>query len=560
MEKDLQGQMDTRHKWLSKIPFETLVKDIQCTCKGECVVAAKSILPYLMKEQVIVWNSCAKTLFAAIKRHLLAVPHPDQSVMSEWYSYCNDLFRNEIVQFLKDFQVDPEKWFNHLTLKQQKEILTKEELINPPKEYKHLSILKNPSNTPQHYCMFCKRELQIVEKPEMNYHGSVLPKNRAICGPCSLDKAITGPVTWNLEALFAKKFKGYCGGKNWEEMELSLTRMWDEGYRYVMFGDGSGWDRTQSHELKYIDRLIYDYVVDNTPIDYVDREVLRTKLNSRYRRVNGKVFENGIAKTLFSCQIDATVTSGNTDTTLMNTIRMATVNRFLMDKTGLDYDLWCKGDDFIIFLKNEVNLKDLYYKYWAKKDEKLNEEHGLGIILKFLKVTPMSDFDFCSTNVIQEGNKFKMVRLPEKMSILSSWSMKATGMSNFELKQYLLDLATGLDKWVGEMPFYSDFRNLFEEVAAKVPIDKKKKKVQKFLSKIQLGDKSKHNSALENQLLEKGHDFYHSHKLRTSQSHVSNQAVYRYFLERYSVTRLEIKNFFEKLRAGRSAYLDLVSQ
>ncbi len=46
--------------------------------------------------------------------------------------------------------------------------------------------------------------------------------------------------------------------------------------------------------------------------------------------------------------------SGCTDTTLMNTIRMSTYVRYAVERLGIiDYQVWVKGDDTVLFLKQE---------------------------------------------------------------------------------------------------------------------------------------------------------------------------------------------------------------
>jgi hypothetical protein len=546
MLKDIQGDIAKRHKWLGPYPFDTPLMDIPCTCMADQQVAAKMVLPTLGVNDVIVWNNCARTLFASMKRHVLAVPLPAKKAITEYQLFVDNMF-GDLSQHLDEFSYNYSDWFNHLNLHQQHEIqqftgksLIEEEVIE--------NIHTHDYTVAPQYNMFCKREIQIVENPQIGYHNSDLPKNRAIASPQTEDKVIMGPVMWGLESLFAEHLPGYTAGKNYQEAEDAIQSYRQEGYEFVLYGDGSGWDRTQSHELKYFDRKVYDYLADNAKINHCDPEIFRSKSTARLRKLIGNVYQDGKIVKICKAEIDATVTSGNPDTTLMNTARMSVILHFIMSQTDLDYKIWSKGDDFIVFLKKCVDLSALFYKYWSPKGKHLNEEHGLGVTLKFLKTGALTDFDFCSTNLIVEPHQVKIVRMANRMYPLTHWSVKALSMSRLEQANYMLDIAKGIDDWALGMPYYGEYAELIRHYySAYGGVVKPQVNVAKNYM-TNLGNTQVKLSIQQMIDKEKGFHYNYSEKLRRSSTRVSNQSVYDFLFQKHSITKTDIDVHFSNLR------------
>lgn len=535
MQKELGAKLSIRHKWRSKLYHEsTPLSLIPCTCKNDTQPAARKLLPTINHNNVIVYNNCARTLFAAMRRQLKAVPLPKYEVITEYRKFCESFFCDKIEPILRDFKYNPADWYNHLNVKQQAEILDDFKIKVKPNKWVDIQNTADRELVPepQQYSMFCKREVQIIQDG--------LPKNRAISAPRGRDKYIMGPITWKLEDIFDRFLLGYCGKKNWNTMENDIHKYYKQGYRYVAYGDGSGWDLTQSHELKYIDRLIYRFLADK--IKHTTPEIFLKAALSRFRTIKGSANIGKSMKTLFEAVLDATVTSGSNDTTLMNTLRMVVILEFIMSKTQLDYRIWAKGDDFIIFLKDQVDLTKLFYKYWSPKDTNLNEEFGLGIVLKFLKVGPITDFDFCSTNVIKDDDVFKIVRLPNRMYPLQHWSIKALQYSRDELITYMQDIALGLEDWVGDMPFYSDYAKLIRKVYRGTGKTINNVGASKNLLQDGIQPDKKTLS-----IIERGYDYYHSQMLRKSDNKVSSDAVYSFLLTKYGITKLDIDYHFDQM-------------
>lgn len=538
LQKEVDGPYDPNHKWITKeYPLGTPLTKIPCTCKIREAPGAKKVLPIVGDNNVILYSSCARTLFACMSRQCQLLPRSDPIKMKEFHEWFEFTFKEEIEPILRAFAYNPADWFNHLTVKQQAEILALSD-NKQPKVFSDINI--EVDEKPPKYSMFCKREVQIVDEPTEHYDGSSLPKARAISCPQGDVKYILGPITWAVEGLFAKFLKGYCGGKNWEEMEATLSEYYNKGFRYVCFGDGSGWDRCQSHELKHVDRRIYEFLATEGKITHVDPHIFLAKATPRIRKMVGKVHQDGRLLKMFECKVDSTVMTGNPDTTLMNTTRMAMVIRFIMSHTEHEFELWCKGDDFIIFLKEEVDLTPIFYQYWSKKGQA--EAHGLGLVLKFLKTDTIDKFDFCSTNCIRTGDKFKIVRIPTRLCPLTHYSVKALSMSEAQQNAYMIEQAISIEDWAGSMPFFSDYAKLIRFFYKPTYV-----KPVKGHSKIELTDGVKLTKE-EKEDLEKGFDHNYSHKLRKSKYSPPDVDVYDYLLKRYNLTKQGIEYHFQTAR------------
>lgn len=476
-------------------------------------------------QTVLVWNSCARTLAASMLRHVAAVPLPDPKCVREYEAFVDGFVLPDLKEHLYNFDYSVSEWYNHLDRGKQDEL----DRIKYPIEYK-----------PPTYEMFCKREVQAVDNPRDNYDDCGLPKTRAIAGPKPETKFVLGPVTWALEAVFSKHFEGYCGGKNWQEMESKIQDRYRRGFRYVMQGDGSGFDRTQSHELKYLDRKIYEMVAEN--VHHVDRDLFLIQSCSRYRKLKGSIFVNGKKVLIGSMKIDATVTSGNPDTTLMNTARMATYCRFMAHQAKVEVEVDAKGDDFAIFYKNESDsalLKAQFEKYWSPKNTNLNKEYGLGLILKFLTVGDLTTYDFCSTHLICDfkEEKFKIVRQWDRIVELGAFSVKALSYSTEVKRQYLEDQAKSMESWAHNMPFYKTYIDFLRSLAqgSKTQLrtsGKDKKKMNHD------GHRLNHNQTISNTGY--GRDFNYALQLRQSNTVIRDEIVLQFFREKYNLTPTQL--------------------
>lgn len=468
--------------------------------------------------QVVVWNNCSRTLFAAMKRHVAAVPLPKPALVAKFNAYVDRIIA-DLYEHLVDFDYSYSQWYNHLNARQQADI-----------DNSDVDLLDQ--NRPMKFSMFCKREIQAME-------GLTFPKNRAIAGPNGFDKNVLGPVSWALEDLFSQHLVGYCGGKNWEVLEELIAQNYKDGYQYLVQGDGSGFDRTQSHELKYFDRKIYEIVAQN--VYHVEKDVFLTKATSRYRTLEGTFFSAG-KNILCKALVDATVTSGSPDTTLMNTARMSLYVGFMAYEAQVDARWLAKGDDFVMFIKSEADydkLKTQFEKYWAEKNTHLNEEFGLGLILKFIKFSDYTGFDFCSTHLICDfnNNLFKIVRQWDRILDLGAYSMKALAYSKGQKNQYVSDLMDAMQDWTQGMPFYKEYileyRRLYSGVKTSVGKVGKSKKI--LPDDLHRGVRTQFLVSQTNY----GRDFDYARHERKSKLRIDDDVVKQFFYDKYGLVYSE---------------------
>jgi len=539
MEKEADFPIDERHIYKSSIPFETRIEDIECTCKGELEIACKRILPTATNtERVIVYNSCKRTLFAALKRQLKKVIPPNPNVAKELNKFMDIYFEKYIKEHLDTFDYSYSEWFNEMPRNKQDALNLRDKTI--------------PDNNT--YGIFCKREKQ-------QFGG----KNRAISNISQEAKYLTGPVIWALESIADKNFPGYCGKKNWNDIETFFSRAYKRGFRTVIQGDGSAFDLSQHYENKYIDRLIHSYLADNNKIHHADPDDYKRVMNARFRKMRAQYVEHKKLITLATAKIDSTVFSGSTDTTFGNTLRMAIYNMFTLEQAGLryeeDYLLLCKGDDFLILVKDDtLNYQAIYDKYWCKPIKNPQKHdytpYGIGVILKFLKIGDYSTLDFCSTICIPDFEQgiFKLARKPTRMNPLAHYSRAALSMSAVELKQYLMDQAMAIRISMPNMPFFEDYADAFEYHANLIegtPVLKTQGRVKLVLEddhhkKTGVDKETKYITKY--QAYER--DFAMGLALRESETQISRELVYKFFLDKFGMTQQYITKHATMLKSN----------
>lgn len=450
--------------WLANryVLATTPISEIPCTCRGGDEISLQQILPVgTNTPEVICYNACDRTLYAAFKRQMMRVYEPDPEVAKRFQAYTRKYFDQYVEPVLRTFDYSYSQWFNKMPRSKQIAMQQAEE---------HLASHGYPDKV--EYGLFCKREKQEA--------GG---KNRAIANIEPVIKYIMGPVCWSLEDAADKYFPGYCGKKSWDDLERLFEEYYAEGYHYVLQGDGSAFDTCQHYELKEIDRLIYSYLADHGKIWHVDPQQFKVLSCAELRELNAKTFTSNGIRALGSATIRGTVFSGASDTTLMNTLRMALYNMFTLESAGLvwgeDFKLLAKGDDFIIFSRvpawKGIEFQDLYLKTWKPKpkhsEANFQENKGcLGMILKFLNVGDYDTIDFCSTTCIpyDDHTKFKLARKPDRMVPLAHYARKTLRMNNGQVKQYLLDQAHALEISHGNMPFYKDYAIAYKYAARRI--------------------------------------------------------------------------------------------
>jgi hypothetical protein len=290
------------------------------------------------------------------------------------------------------------------------------------------------------------------EKQYLDQEGDS-PKTRGICSPGAYVKYAMGPVTLETEQWAKKNFKGYKVPENWEAMEDKLSDLHSKGFKHTLQLDGSGFDLTQHQSLKdLIDIPIYETISKNNAVHSVGFLKTATMKERQVKLMQRK--PDGSKYCFGSLTITGQTFSGNPDTTLMNTIRMAIYNMFVNSRVleENDYELWVKGDDVVTFYKTEDDMlkaKKSYEKYFVDKSQAENtDSKGLGQVAKFYKMGDLTDIDFCSTNVIQkfEGT-FKIIRKIENLASKQNHSIKAIKYNTLEMNYYNEQQKIAAQKW-----------------------------------------------------------------------------------------------------------------
>jgi len=533
--KDVSNELDLDTKWKLKLPeLPSIDEFLSFKCldenKKEGLV---QILPTIEgAPEPIIYENCLANAFCAIKRQATQTPYPDETMLKKFEKFVDRIIETELKTALTNFSYSYEEWYNHLTTSQQKEID---------------KLDKNNIQLSDKWDMFCKREKQLYEK------NGKAPKNRCICSPGPEHKFVLGPVTYALEKLMKENLKGYCGGKNWDDLEDYYNEMHDRGLTLTCQLDGSGFDRTQHQSIKnLVDHKIYQFV--QCKITHCTEEefnfyafITKRKVSLYTREKIGKC--NKFHRYGHIIQ-DGKVFSGAMDTTLMNTVRMALYNRFVIEEIyGLfpnQYGLLCKGDDSAGFFPRELNqtrMEECYLQVFTKD---IRGVHGLGQTAKYLKWGDIEDIDFCSTETFyaKSINSYKITRKLDRFLTLTAWSRKACKLNDTELKMYLKCQYYSNLCWMRGLPIYRVYNQAFNVNTNGLKIVSKNGEIKSHIT-----EDNYEEFALQFQDKD---DLY---KLERKSKKIASPEDYFDFLERrYNLSRSEV------LQAEQDIYTALISK
>jgi len=440
-------------------------KNIRCTCvKHYKRSVAPGDFEYFMHnlpptQEAILYKDCKRTIVAAAKRQIKSAPNPSQKVANDFILYAKEIINKYVGEYLDDFGYDFNQWLSHLNHQKQLKMskihyyLTGHPLpgLDVKKPDHFYGGIKSIPKEMLHYEGICKVEIQDIDG-----------KPRMVCSIPDLIKYVMGPITWKLEEIFQDHFPAYCGGMNLQEMEDKINHYIDLGFEQVAQGDGSAFDNTQDVSLKAIDRYIYSRI--ESAVYHVPKDLFHYISHMIYKIMDIKIrLLADRPETLITYAVLGTVFSGDCDTTLMNTVRMALYNLYTNDRNGLIYEYhyiaWSKGDDFTVMYQNEVDIEYAqrgYRKYWLAKakpndpsfaDVYDNRTFGLGQILKMLDFGGPDSFEFCSLNAWYTNyitGHITLTRDLKKLTKLANYSRKTKIMNNIEVYQYIVDQVVAL--------------------------------------------------------------------------------------------------------------------
>lgn len=533
----------------------TRIDEIPCTCKGQEEIALRQILPVgINTTKVICYNSCARTLFAAFKRQLKQVYPAEEKEQLEFLKFSFKFMTDTgFLDKLQNFDYSYSQWFNKMPRHKQ------DAMQNAAIEYLAHGFLnqRDADHIYVQFGMFCKREKQAA--------GG---KNRAIANIDNLVKYIMGPVCWALEEFADKYFPGYCGKKNWGDLEDYMKTMYQDGFTTVLQGDGSGFDLSQNYVMRRVDRIIYHSIASKVHHVQVDDFVRAASAQIRRIKAEQKLSDakrknpnlTSDCGKIGHALVVGTVFSGASDTTLMNTIRMALYNHYTLQvkchlKLGVDYHLLAKGDDFMVFVKNpNLPYKKAYDSCWMPKDKKpydtVYSRYGIGQILKFLLIGDFSTIDFCSTTVVQDGEDFKIFRRPDRMDPLMHYSRAAVRMTPGQLKQYYIDMAMAIDDFSNGAPFYREYARACYRMSKRIIAPRVR--LQTGRVRLNMPDDGHLHVHDPTQILDLlfhdyGHDYVQGLAFRHSTHKVSDEAVYEHFRKYFNFGKIEVDNMAQAL-------------
>jgi hypothetical protein len=438
--------IEQQHKhWLDFVK----VADIEGYCPHK--IAFEKILQkdLATPNEAMMYNFCKHSIFAAAKRQMKAAPKPDPKVADDFIKFaksildstCPEHLRNpQLTEELKNFKYSFQQWFAHNPAKKQYDI---EKYLQTLQGTSHLTDKEIDYYNSTTYSGICKQEIQ-----EEN------GKSRMVCSIPIKTKVTMGPVTWKLEEIMAKHFPGYCGNKNLQQMTDNINKILADGFTKIVEGDGSAFDNTQDVTLKEVDRYLYQMIEDK--VYHVPKEQFHEVSQQLYKTMKVEYIGQDKKKhTLFTYKILGSVFSGDCDTTLCNTMRMALYNIYVNEKAGLkygkDYVLFSKGDDFTVFYKPYIldsQIQQAYYKYFVKAQENdVAPVFGLGQVLKFLSIGDPNTISFCSLRALytnESEDKIILVRDFNKFLKIAKYSRKIKQLQGIRRINYLEQQATAL--------------------------------------------------------------------------------------------------------------------
>lgn len=421
------------------------------------------------KIEAMGWGNCNHTIFAAAKRQLRSAPMPSKEMATEYVEFSKRFIDKYVGPELKHFGYSYADWFNHLPKRKQDNMIKVQKAINQIHDT-DLTTRELLEMFSIHYQAICKVEIQELDG-----------KPRMVCSIPDLIKYVMGPITWHLEEIMADKLPGYCGGKNLTEMEDEINDLIDQGFDKIVEGDGSAFDNTQDISLKGVDRYIYEQVED--AVYHVPRWLFKAISHMYYKIMDINIVENKRVRTIMTYHVLGTVFSGDCDTTLANTLRMALYNHYTCYKAGFqlykDYYLFSKGDDFSVLFRSkipndliQIAYNNTFLTKYKPTDEQPTDRRSekLGQICKFLEIGAPNSFKFCSLRSWYKDDvgHITLTRDPKKLFTLAQYSRKTKSMTTEQRYNYLMDQAEALEKSYKGIKIFDTMSTLYREKAAMI--------------------------------------------------------------------------------------------
>jgi len=442
--------------------FERYIKK-NCDCRNPnqlagCIILPIPQLPTLPK--IINYHSCCLTSTTALKRAAAEMPDADPVVLEMFKTFLKKKIYPVLDSIANEFEYSFPIWWNHITIKQRQQVVQALDAANFQRAWTTISSL-------QKYGNFVKSEDQT--------QGPAESKTRNICNVGPLKKLLAGPVCYALEKIAKCKIDSYVSGKSYEEKGHDLAwisrKLGEDCVK--LDGDGSAFDSCQKLPVKeLVDDYLYNKVckkIETTEVAKLNAlgyaippYAIRAALMDHHAVIETKRCEDKKMKNLVTLTHDGTTHSGDMDTTLANTIRMWCYIEFvsyIAELKDIDYVTRVAGDDnslYIaksVFIKNKVKILKAYSRVFTLNKGKVT--HGLGQVLKFLKVGKIEQGDFCSTSTFKTTRNgdtyYRVLRIPERYLLTFAYMSKSDSLTPGE---YMYATGQAEMKWAKGLPIF----------------------------------------------------------------------------------------------------------
>lgn len=420
------------------------MRKLQCT---EHKVGLQQILPmHVNAPRVVYYENCLGCLYSAFRRQCVATTEPSDEMLDRLQAFINSIIVPELIELFTDFYYSFEVWYNHLTAEQQAE-------IDPIIGISDVELMR--------------RLVDVFGKSEKQADSYPPPKNRCISALCTAHKYVMGPIVYALEQKL-KHFKGYCGGKNWAELEAIYDEMYEREFN-IFQTDISGMDRSIKQRLKnMVFFKIYELL--EPYVHHVSLEVFRAHAYAMVTKMYMTIFADGRPDLYGFASIIATVFSGSMDTTSHNTALMAIIHRFiaevLLELSKDEYITNNKGDDGISGLPNTIPVEKVVAAYnLVFTSATLSKYilapyyivHGVGMSLKVFTCGKTTDIDFCSTQTFRcdDCGKHHITRNLERFLNFTPLSNSVLRLSLNQVAAYKEALYQSNLKWMDGLAIFS---------------------------------------------------------------------------------------------------------
>lgn len=445
--KGLNGYLHDCVTWRSNLTKYPSVNDLnKLICKyAERSVALFQIAPkYTYAEQIYYYENCLATLYAALNRQCSMTPRPETRIVNQLLTFYKNTIYPELKSLFANFHYSYAVWYNHLTAHQQIEM-------------DEVASLSNAELFKRIVKIFCKAEKQPSD--------GIPPKNRCVSAINAISKYVMGPVVYAMEQ-YLKKQKGYCGGKNWDDLSKTYDE-WKKAEYNIIQTDVSGWDRSIRPCLKQIFYDVFSIVAPH--VTHVPLAIYEYHAYAKLTTLVAEHYPNGKITRIATVTILAQVFSGTSDTTmsntLLNTILCRFVNECYLNLTNTQYDLLSKGDDNINAIPAYVTTEQIRVAYQTVfvpnhittyEPNLLYINHGLGITLKFLTVGDTEDIDFCSTSTFYCTNcqTHRITRKLDRFIGLIPWSNSVVALNHKGREAYMQNLFESNLQWMRNLPIF----------------------------------------------------------------------------------------------------------